>query len=555
MPHGTRNKQISPLKRTKTSDIQPKLNVACFVQSCLADAGFVVSSNYCLIGTRLRRSFLFLPPAGGKAVGASEKPEVEGDGDQGGEAVGDGLAQLDARQREQPGQEQDQRHEKDPLPAAGQKGGAAAAAQALEHLVHIGGIAQSRQDDAERAQGAGADADDLGVVPPEQHHQLRGKQGDDHGGGGGDGRPQQDGEAEGLPHPAGLFRPVIIAGHRLEALAHAHQKGADKQIDPRGDAHGGNGGVAKDGGMGVHHGRGQAGKALAEQGGRAHLDDGKIILRPAAEIAGMQPQGLLLPEEEAGQQRKADALADGGGDGRAGGAQLQGKHQNGVQDHIQHIAAGQADGGKDGPALALHGHIQNKGGAHDGGGGQNVAGVIAGIGQAGLRRAQKTHQRPEKAQAEDGQQKPHAEGQQKGGGNIAAGAFLILLSQLAGDHAACAHADAEAHRLDQRLDGKHHPHRRGGAGADAGDEVGVGDVVEGGDQHARHRGQRHGRHQPWDGRLGHAEVLLLLAELRHGDQTFFLMVAAAGLGFSSLVPRPPRGLAPLCKGSWQGRRP
>ena len=52
MAHGTRNKQISPLKRTKTSGIQPKLNVACFVQSCLTDADFVLFSNYCLIGTR-----------------------------------------------------------------------------------------------------------------------------------------------------------------------------------------------------------------------------------------------------------------------------------------------------------------------------------------------------------------------------------------------------------------------------------------------------------------------------------------------------------------------
>ena len=34
------------------------LNVACFVQSCLTDADFVIFSNYCLIGTRLRR-FLF----------------------------------------------------------------------------------------------------------------------------------------------------------------------------------------------------------------------------------------------------------------------------------------------------------------------------------------------------------------------------------------------------------------------------------------------------------------------------------------------------------------
>ena len=59
MPHGTRNKQISPLKRTKTSDIQPKLNAACFVQSCLADADFVLFSNYCLIGTRQKGAPLF----------------------------------------------------------------------------------------------------------------------------------------------------------------------------------------------------------------------------------------------------------------------------------------------------------------------------------------------------------------------------------------------------------------------------------------------------------------------------------------------------------------
>ena len=36
------------------------LNVACFVQSCLTDADFVIFSNYCLIGTRLNAScFLF----------------------------------------------------------------------------------------------------------------------------------------------------------------------------------------------------------------------------------------------------------------------------------------------------------------------------------------------------------------------------------------------------------------------------------------------------------------------------------------------------------------
>ena len=47
------NKRFSTLKRTKTGGIQPKLNAACFVQSCLTDADFVLFSNYCLIGTRL----------------------------------------------------------------------------------------------------------------------------------------------------------------------------------------------------------------------------------------------------------------------------------------------------------------------------------------------------------------------------------------------------------------------------------------------------------------------------------------------------------------------
>ena len=51
----------------KTGGTQPKLSAACFVvQSRLADADFVVFSNYCLIGTRLNgcffRFFVYLMP-------------------------------------------------------------------------------------------------------------------------------------------------------------------------------------------------------------------------------------------------------------------------------------------------------------------------------------------------------------------------------------------------------------------------------------------------------------------------------------------------------------
>ncbi len=57
MPHRGENKRNSTLRCTKTGGIQPKLNVACFVQSCLTDADFVIFSNYCLIGTRPSRPF------------------------------------------------------------------------------------------------------------------------------------------------------------------------------------------------------------------------------------------------------------------------------------------------------------------------------------------------------------------------------------------------------------------------------------------------------------------------------------------------------------------
>ena len=60
LPYRTENRRFSTLSCTKTGSTQPKLSAACFVvQSCLADADFVVFSNYCLIGTRQRRT-LFL---------------------------------------------------------------------------------------------------------------------------------------------------------------------------------------------------------------------------------------------------------------------------------------------------------------------------------------------------------------------------------------------------------------------------------------------------------------------------------------------------------------
>ena len=78
-------KNFATDKRTKTDDTQPKLNVACFVvQFCLADADFVISSNYCLIGTPGMRILfcisIFVQPRGQSAgVGQSLLVPVGGD--------------------------------------------------------------------------------------------------------------------------------------------------------------------------------------------------------------------------------------------------------------------------------------------------------------------------------------------------------------------------------------------------------------------------------------------------------------------------------------------
>lgn len=79
MPHRGENKRNSTLRCTKTGGIQPKLNVACFVQSCLTDADFVIFSNYCLIGTRQTAGVFCVWMTGGReCASAPERVPLPG---------------------------------------------------------------------------------------------------------------------------------------------------------------------------------------------------------------------------------------------------------------------------------------------------------------------------------------------------------------------------------------------------------------------------------------------------------------------------------------------
>ena len=446
---------------------------------------------------------------------------MEGDRHQKGHGVGDRLAELHAQKSQKPGQDQDQGHIKDPLPAARQKCGAAAPPQALEHLVDVGGIAQHGQHGAQHPQRPGPHGDDLRIVPPEQGQKLRGKQRDARRRKTGHCRPQRRGEPKGRSYPLGDPRAVVIARHWLKALSDAHQDRADKEIDPVGDAHGGHRRVAEARRRHVEQRGGQAGKALPEQRGRAHADDGEIVRRPAADVAPRNAQGALLFQKEIQQHAEADALADHGGQRRASRPQAEGEDQQRIQRHVEQVAAGDAQGRKGRPPLAFHGDVKDKGGAHNGRARQDIPGVGAGIGQNGVGGAQKPHERLQKQQPEQAQKPAEHQRHHHRGGNVAAGALAVLLPQLAGDHAPRPHADGKPHRLNEALERKDHANRRRCAGAELRDEIRIGDVVNGGDHHPCHGGQGQRRHKPGDGGLGHAGVLLPLGQNSHAFPLFF----------------------------------
>ena len=77
------------------------------------------------------------------------------------------------------------------------------------------------------------------------------------------------------------------------------------------------------------------------------------------------------------------------------------------------------------------------------------------------------------------------------------------LAQQAGDGVARALAEGEADGLDDGHQGEGHAYGGGGAGTDLPYEVGIGHVVDRGDQHADDGGDSQRGHQVGDGGLGH----------------------------------------------------
>ena len=153
--------------------------------------------------------------------------------------------------------------------------------------------------------------------------------------------------------------------------------------------------------------------------------------------------------------------------------------------------------------------------------------------QHGLRCAERAHQRLQEQKAEEHDQKTACDRSENRAGRAAVGILIVLLAQTDADDAACAHRNAEAESLDQRLQRKHNADSGRRARRDLGDKVGVGSVVDDGNELACNSGDRERRDQLRDWHVEHSLVLRLAGAWR-ADVVF---VQLASLHYIRLIGR------------------
>ena len=381
-------------------------------------------------------------------------------------------------------------------------------AEALVQLVHIRGIRHHRHDRARVQKRLPSDARDLRIVAEKVHDLLR-EQRDECRARHAYHRPEQRGEPERLPRARLVARAEVVPRHGLEALPDADDHGAHEQIDLVGDRDGRDGSVGIGGGCVVEQRGGQTRKALPADRREADEQDLAVVARAAAD--GLQAEAHDAPpaQELPPEDQKAHQLAQRRGQRRARDAHLEDEDEQRVEPHVQKSADAHAVHRERRLALGAQDVAQHERRAHDRRGQQDDAGVALGVGEDGVRRAQQPHERPERAQPGRTQRQPHRRGEDERAAADAVGAVIVLAAETAADDRTAAHADAEAEGLNDGHQRKHDADGRGRARRELGDEIGVGGIVEDGDQLRGERRQAQRQDQPRDRRVQHPVALLL----------------------------------------------
>ena len=252
----------------------------------------------------------------------------------------------------------------------------------------------------------------------------------------------------------------------------------------------------------------QAGQALADQRGEAGGHNEPDFLPLPRHLGELQLALGPSGQEHIEQNQKADGLRDGRGEARARGAHVEQENQNRVQDHIQKAAGHQADHGQKGHALVAEYIIEHTAAGKEGTGQQNPHAVVPGKRQNGLGAAQQIHQRRQEQEAEDADHRAHQKSQKEAGGGKSRGAVHVVLPQAAGDVAARAVAEHKAEGLENRHQAEDDADGAGGALAQLADKVGVGHIIDAGNQHTGNGGNTQPQDQLGDRSFGHLLIFL-----------------------------------------------
>lgn len=313
---------------------------------------------------------------------------------------------------------------------------------------------------------------------------------------------------------------VVEPDHRLVPLPEAEHRRKDEHEDPPNDRHRGHRRIPVGRRVDVEGHRRGARKPLAAEGGEAGFHNGKVGGKLPGDPPEADADDTLPPEEEAEHDAEADTLAEEGCDGGAAGFQAKGEDKDWVERDVEHPAEREPHHRENRPPLGAQEVVEDKGAAHHRRAQQDVLGVVPGVGEDGGRRAEEVHQRVEEQKAQNRQKEPEGKGGEERGGAHLVGLVVLLLPQQPRNQAAGPHSQHEADGLDQRHQRKDDPDRPGRAGAELGDKVGVGHIVDGVCQHADDSRNRHRNDQPRDRRFDHLLILALLAGCVH---RFFLL--------------------------------
>ena len=372
--------------------------------------------------------------------------------------------------------------------------------------------------DALEPQRHRAAGDDIGVIP-EQSDQIRGKNeaghtnGDKYHGG------NLHAEPKAFFYPVVKLGTVIEATDRLETLAEAQHGGSAEHGDPLHNAHGGDDGVTMGTGGVIQTDGGKGCQALPGQRRQTAPKDHMEIVKPDADVLQPDADIAALAAAEV-QQAETDKLADDGGPAGAGNTQTCVEDQNGIENDVQHRTGGDAHHGVHGAALKAELIIQHEGCRDPGCAQQDHLQIGLGVGQDGVRRAQKIGKGLQEDLTQDTDHRTDGQRAVKTGGSHFLCLFLILFAQRPGNEGTAALTEEETHSLNNGHHGEDHAHRAGGGIIlQLTDEEGVSHIIKGGHQHTDDAGDSQFADQLFHRRLRH---LLEFQFLRGHENAFFL---------------------------------